>query len=137
MVADFKTKRKKAGVLGLIALSAAILIAFVFMIVADIRVYKKKQNLISQVSALQNKIQEIKMRNENLQKGIANIDDSEYIEKIAREELGLQKKGESVVAFVMPEAQAIKEQENLDNSFSAKLLLNWLNDKWKWLTRQK
>ena len=107
MPADFKKKsigplKKAAFALG----GVLLLCLFVFLIVADIKTYQKKRELNSQVENLKNKVAELQNSNSNLQQGISQSDDPKYIEKVAREELDLQKPGETVVSFVASEVQA-------------------------------
>ncbi len=82
--------------------------------------YDRKERLLSQAQGTKNKIQETQQKNEDLKEIIAHQDDSGYIEKIAREELNLQKPGEKVVSFVLTE-NATKEDTKKEN-----LLQNWL-----------
>lgn len=105
MPADFK-KRKNTHLFKKIATifcGFLILFAFIFLAVADIKTYKKKKELNAQIENLKNKIAEIQNKNNSLQEGISQADDPQYIEKVAREELDLQKPGEKVVSFIMPE----------------------------------
>lgn len=110
MVTDFKNKKKRNPskqiflVLGGIVIS----IFFVLLIIESIGLHQKKIELAKQVDNLESKILDIKNKNEELKQGFARGDNEEYIEKVAREELDLQKPGEKVFSFIVP---ASKEQE--------------------------
>ena len=56
--------------------------------------YRKIDKLDSRISELNGKINSAREKNEELQKRLNNINDIEYIEKIARKKLGLVKPGE-------------------------------------------
>ena len=77
---------------------------------------------------LQVQIEEIKNRNTALEQGIQKANDSQYIEKVAREELDLQKPGEKTVSFIMPEPQNKESTAGQKNIWQA-----WLSNVWNWL----
>ena len=106
MVADFhKNKRSPWSKLLAPLLGVAILGMVTALIVADVKIYQKKQKLTQQIENLKNKIEDIKNQNKRLQEGIEQTNDESYIEKVAREDLGLQKPGERVISFVEAEKQ--------------------------------
>jgi cell division protein FtsL len=94
-----------------------ILIVFLSLVYADFKIYKNKQKLISQLNDYKRQIQEIEERNRNLEEGIAKSDDKDFIEKVAREEFGMQQPGENVVAFVTPEQNEQEVKNNSKKSF--------------------
>ncbi len=113
------------------------LAGIVFLIVAaalifvDFKIYQKKTAYLSQIDYYQKQIQEIEAENEKLKQGIENSDDINYIEKVAREELDMQKPGEKVVGFVMPEQ---KTQAQAPKDFwISNFLGSWLSGVWQWL----
>ena len=69
------------------------------LVVANLRMYQKKRELDYQVTSLENKIQGMRQKNTQLEQGIAKSDDEQYIEKVAREELDMQKPREQMVFF--------------------------------------
>ena len=123
MVADFKKNKNKSlfkkiilAVGGMVILSL-----LVFLIIANINVYKKRTELNSKIEDLKNRISDIKNSNEHLEQGILKTDNDEYIEKVAREELNLQKEGEKAVSFIMP------DEKNHQNDLSKKNIFDsWL-----------
>ena len=108
--------------------------AVILLGVADIKVYQKRQKLISQIENLKNKIQDLQNKNDDLKKGIARADDDTYIEKVAREELNLQKPGEKVVSFVKSPNQ--QEENRKDQKIFLEIWLGWLGNGWQWLKNQ-
>ena len=113
MVSDFRKKQKgefftanfwfRTGGIFILILVAA-------LVFADYKIYQKRQNLISQIDAYNKQIEEIKQRNESLKEQISKSDDKDYIEKIAREELDMQKEGEKVVVVTETTNQDNKNQ---------------------------
>jgi len=92
-----------------------------FLILADFNVYKDRQALNSQLKDYKKQVQEIQNKNEDFKKRIAQENNNDYIEKVAREELDLQKSGEKVVAFIMPPAPQAEspKQKNFWDSLTA------------------
>src|SRR3989344_3299632 len=107
MLTNFKKNQKgvawrKKAILALAVIAAAIVL--LVMVRANFAMYRKKQELNYQINSMQQKIAELKKSNEDLQQGIAEANNDSYIEKVAREELGLQKPGEKVISFVQADA---------------------------------
>lgn len=131
MLTDFKKKQKRHPLRNTFLFFGAVALSlFLFFLAMDSwRLYQKRLDLATQISHLQNKIEDLKNKNESVHEAIAKENDDAYIEKVAREELGLQKSGEKVISFIMPEAQNFPVSTPQDK----KLLPNWLNDVWHWL----
>jgi len=75
------------------------------LVVANVKVHQKKQELNAQVKSLQQRVQDLKNQNTNLKEGMARASDDAYIEKVAREELDLQLPGETVFSVVQTGGQ--------------------------------
>ena len=137
MVSDFK-KNKKGRVWKKITLYLFGLIAvflFIFLIVSDIKVYKKKQELSQQLKGLENKIEETKKKNEELKAGIKSAGNSDYIEKVAREELDLQKPGEKVVSFITP--SPAPSPGNSESNGLLQYFFASFSNFWNWIVRAR
>ncbi len=89
------------------------------LVVASINMYQKKRELSYQVKSLENKMLQMQQKNQELKQGIAKSDDEQYIEKVAREELDLQKPGEKVFSFIRAEKEASAEVEQSVNFWQA------------------
>lgn len=130
MVSDFRKNQKEGQrkrfiiIIGGILLSSVLLV----LVVADINIYKKRMEYVSQLENLKNKIDTLKEENNVLNQKIENIDDPSYIEKIAREELGLQKEGEQAVSFIVSQDQVLDDQKPKQNFFKA-----WFLGAWQWV----
>ncbi len=107
MSTNFKKKQKAnlSQKIVFVFLGFLILFALVFLVVADVRTYQKKKELNAQIEGLKSKITQVQSSNDTLQQGIAQGNEAQYVEKVAREELDLQKPGETVVSFVASPTQ--------------------------------
>lgn len=136
MLANFNKKQKRVfskKKLYFIAGGFFFLIASVFLILADIKIYKEKQKLNVQLLNYKKQIEEIEKKNKALQEGIAEAGNNNYIEKIAREQLDLQKQGEKVVTFIMPQQKPQVQKEEQQNFLNFNALTGWLSQSWNWL----
>lgn len=93
----------------LFSLFAIALIAF--LIVSNLRISKRRKELISQINALGKEIQILEGKNAQLKAGVTEGLTESYLEKEARERLGLKKPGEEVVAIKKIESEEPKEAE--------------------------
>ena len=102
MLSRFKKKKQKHphAIVPIVLGGICLLLVAGVLVVANLRMYQKKRELDYQIKSLENKIQGMRQKNTQLEQGIAKSDDEQYIEKVAREELDLQKPGEQVVSFV-------------------------------------
>ena len=138
MVANFKKKQKREGpdnFFSSVFVKVFLLIIIIFLLFADIKVYRDRKKLNLQINNLKERVEEIKKKNNTLEEGIVRADDKDYIEKIAREELGLQIEDEKVVSFIMPKSQQEEEIIPDNNFFNIKNWLGWFSNSWHWLTR--
>jgi len=112
---DFHKKQKGDSSFNAFLIKTAaifFIVVIIVLVVADMRIYKKRKGLEAEVAKYEKQIQLLKDKNKNLEERISNSDNSDYIEKIAREEQDMQKPGENVVSFVMPEEKAQEESNN-------------------------
>lgn len=127
MTSDFRKKRnhlpKKIlfGIVGILILGV-----FSLLVVADINMRNKKAKFQAQIDSLGKKIQNAKDSNKNLQESISQMNDETYIEKVAREDLSLQKPGEKAFSFV-------REDQEKSTSRSAESQKNFLQNWLAWL----
>ncbi len=136
MVADFNKKQKRGFSkrnLFFVFGGILFLVASVFLILADIKIYREKQKLIAQLEGYKKQIEEIENRNKDLKEGITEANNNNYIEKVAREELDLQKQGEKVVTFIMPQTQKPAQETKQQNFLDIKTWTSWLSQSWSWI----
>jgi len=114
MVADFsKNENRKFFTAKLLykVLGVGFLAGIVLLGIADFRMYKKKQELDSQILSYKKQIEEMQTSNQNLKDQIANADNKDYLEKLAYEQLNQQRPGEKEIIFIMPEEKIQPDQE--------------------------
>ena len=131
MIANFKKKQKSntpENFFSSLFIKIFLLIIIVFLIFADIKVYKDRKKLNLQIDSLKEKIEAIQKKNNTLEQGIARADDKDYIEKIAREELDLQIEDEKVISFITPEPQQKEEIDTNVNYWNPKNWLGWISN---------
>ena len=117
MITNFRKKQKKNLSRDFLLVIGGILILgmVVTLIVANVKTYQKRKQLFLQIETLKAKVEDLKTQNGNLKENIAKSDDEEYNEKIAREELDLQKEGEHVVSFIAPQGESQKSDSSPKN----------------------
>jgi len=113
-----KTKSPKAKNLLLGFVTLALLTAVVFLIVGNLRIADKRNRMNAELEALEKRMAELVEEKEVIQGRVFQSNDSDYLERVAREELNLKKEGESVVAFPVVENEGEveeidEEQQNL------------------------
>lgn len=74
-----------------------------FLIVSNYRINKKRTEMQNQIKSLQDQIKELEDKKANLQAGISIGESAAFLEREARDELGLKKPGEEVVAVLPAE----------------------------------
>jgi cell division protein FtsL len=134
---DFKKKQKSDATLKSFFIRVAAFLAAVAVIVlmvANVKIYRQRKAVEAEISKYDQRIAELKERNEKLKEEIASSDDAEYIEKIAREEQGMQKEGEKVVSFVLPD-DADGKTDVIIETFGYKNWFGWLSNSWNWLKK--
>ena len=116
MVTHFNKSKKKTSsqpiffytVLGII-----ILIIVGFLVISNLKINKKRNELLAQINYLEKEIQTLEEKKQKLEAGVLEQGTQDYLEKEAREKLGLKKPGEEVVVVLPPkETSEGKTQKN-------------------------
>lgn len=127
MVSEFKKKQKSKTshkkILYIFYITISLVVIY-FLSFANIEIYQKKQELKKQLESLERQIQDLNKNNNALQDKIQNVSNSDFIEKIAREELGLQKDNENTAVFLTPKF----EEKKLNDQTQSK---NWFTKIWQ------
>lgn len=93
----------------------------VLLIVSNSRIQQRRKELISQIEILKKEIQQLEERNVQLKSGISQSLTQDFLEKEARERLGLKKPGEEVVAIKKiqseEETKKLEEEKTLWQKF--------------------
>lgn len=131
MIPSFNKKRNKEFLKDKILFQIIIIIFLIFIVLllsADFRIYKKRQELNNKINNYKKEIEEIKNNNEKLKNKIANSDNIDYLEKIAYEQLGEARPGETVYSFVYQKEDQKNEEKKEDLNFFENLW-NWFKNK--------
>ncbi len=99
---NFESFLKKA----MIYLLIIVIIVFTFQLINNMRKVNKMEN---ELNKLQQQVQKEIDRNEELKEEIERVKSHDYIEKVARDELGLVKPGE--ILFIPVEEENEEDEE--------------------------
>jgi len=93
-----KTRRRRfiAAAVAVLVVAAILIYVFVF----SRHGYLRRRELSRENERLQAELEELQNENARLREELNRLDDPEAVEKLAREELGLVKEGETVYRFV-------------------------------------
>jgi cell division protein FtsB len=86
------------------------IVLFGLLFFANRKVSLQRAFLEAELSAIQERIAKVNKEKENLQQKMSAEEKESYLEKIAREQLNFQKKGEVVVAFPFIEDSFFDEE---------------------------
>ena len=92
-----------------------------FLAFSNFRINKKKIELQSQADSLKKEIQILEEKKEQLRAGILEGESETFLEKEARDRLGLKKPGEEVVA-VLPPKETTQEKPQQNKSLWQRIL---------------
>lgn len=95
-----------------------------FLLYSNIKIFGKRAELGKELSKIDNMVESLTKEKESLDFSLGETYSEEYIEKVAREDLGMQKPGESVVV-IKKEAGAGEKQSGSFNLLQK--LSEWFN----------
>lgn len=124
MIPYFKKSKKKTSFQPLFfysILGIMVLIIVGFLIDSNLKINKKRKELLGQINYLKKEIQVLEEKKQKLKAGILKQGTEDYLEKEAREKLGLKKPGEEVVVVLPPKENQEKQAKEKKN-FWEKLL---------------
>ncbi len=126
MITKKRKKRKSGkGLFGAIVTLLIVLSVIVFLFATNWKIEQRRDEVSAKSRFLQQEVAKLEAQRQNLESKISAFENDEYLEKEARENLQLKKKGEEVVTIIVPETtgestQAVEEPSN----FWQKLLEN-------------
>jgi cell division protein FtsB len=83
----------------------------VFLLYSNIKMFQKRMELDKNLETLDSTVESLTGEKDSLNFSLGETDSSEYLERVAREDLGMQKAGEQVVV--------IKKDSSAENSDSS------------------
>lgn len=107
---EFKKRNFSQSIFFSVFLVILVLIITGFLVISNLKINQKRAQFRSQIEALKKELQILEEKNQKLKAGISESQSETYLEKKARESLGLKKPGEEVVVVLPP-----KEEENKEN----------------------
>jgi cell division protein FtsL len=112
-----------------IFIAILVILGIAFLAISNLRINKRRQELISQIQKLEEEIKAQEKQNAELQAGVSQVLDQNYLEQEAREKLGLKKSGEEVVSI-----QKVETEENKKEEVKKEIISPW-NPKswWEWI----
>ena len=133
-----KSKKNKKGIYQEIAFSiflvVLIILGVAFLVISNLKINQRRQELISQVNKLEEQIKEKEKQNDELKASVSQVSDQSYLEQQAREKLGLKKPGEEVVSVQKVKTGESKTEEvkkETTNPWNPKTWWDWIKNKFK------
>lgn len=127
MLAKFK-KNKKANprkdIFFSILLGILLVLVISFLVVTNLKISQRRAKLFARIATLKTEIEILAAKNEELKEKISQAGSEEYLEKTARDQLGLKKPGEEVVV-VQKEKEEKEEVEEEKKSWWEKIKSIW------------
>lgn len=122
MIAKKQKKKKSFQEIFLSVLFVFFTLAIIGLLtVSNFKIRERRKELLSQIETLEKEIQNVENKNQELKAGISESQTQDYLEKEARERLGLKKPGEEVVAIKKiqseEEQKEVKEEKSLWQKF--------------------
>ncbi|MBZ9572965.1 septum formation initiator family protein [Patescibacteria group bacterium] len=123
MIAKFSRFRKKktGGLFFIIFTGFSVAAAIVFLIILNLKINQERAKLQSEIENLQQQLQKSQSIREELLSKISKAQTEEYLEKVARQDLNLQKEGEKAVAFPVIKEEGREEEEVEEKNFLQKI----------------
>ena len=121
------TKRRKKGKPYQIALFSLFFIVLIFILVgfffySNWKTYQQRRGLNLRIESLKKDISALQEKKKELEASASQFSQEEYLEKVAREQLNLQKSGEQVVTVLPSEEEKKGEEPKEEKSFWQKVL---------------
>jgi cell division protein FtsL len=98
-----------------------ILMVSTFLIISNLKINQKRAELNAQIERLKEETQTLEEKNQKLKATISESEKEDYLEKEARERLGLKKPGEEAVV-ILPSKNNEKENIQEKKNFLEKIL---------------
>ncbi|MFC1663692.1 septum formation initiator family protein [Patescibacteria group bacterium] len=124
MISKSKKFRKRSLYSNLffsIFLGSLVLVVIGFLVVSTFKLSQRRWELNSRIDELKKEVQILEEKNQNLQTGISQTKNEDFLEKVAKEELNLKNPGEKVVVIKKEQEQGFEETQET-KSFLDKIL---------------
>jgi|WetSurMetagenome_2_1015567.scaffolds.fasta_scaffold213973_2 cell division protein FtsB len=98
-----------------------------FLLYSNIKIFQKRTDLGKELEKLDNNIETLSKEKDSLKFSLGETYSQEYLEKVAREDLGMQKAGETVVVI----KKNNQESSSAEKTNVLQNILNWFNSLFK------
>ena len=123
MIAKRRKKKKSFQEIFLSVLFVFFTLAIIGLLaVSNFKIRERRKELLSQIETLEKEIQNVEKKNQELKAGISESQTQDYLEKEAREKLGLKKPGEEVVAIKKIQSEEKQKEQKEEKSLWQKIL---------------
>jgi len=123
MIAKRRKKKKSFQEIFLSVLFVFFTLAIIGLLtVSNLKIRERRKELLSQIETLEKEIQNVEKKNQELKDGISESQTEDYLEKEAREKLGLKKPGEEVVAIKKIQSEEKQKEQKEEKSLWQKIL---------------
>ncbi|PIY90711.1 MAG: hypothetical protein COY72_02040 [Candidatus Nealsonbacteria bacterium CG_4_10_14_0_8_um_filter_35_10] len=123
MIAKKQKKKKSFQEIFLSVLFVFFTLAIIGLLaVSNFKIRERRKELLSQIETLEKEIQNVEKKNQELKAGISESQTEDYLEKEAREKLGLKKPGEEVVAIKKIQSEEKQKEQKEEKSLWQKIL---------------
>jgi len=123
MIAKRRKKKKSFQEIFLSVLFVFFTLAIIGLLaVSNFKIRERRKELLSQIETLEKEIQNVEKKNQELKAGISESQTEDYLEKEAREKLGLKKPGEEVVAIKKIQSEEKQKEQKEEKSLWQKIL---------------
>ena len=123
MIAKRRKKKKSFQEIFLSVLFVFFTLAIIGLLaVSNFKIRERRKELLAQIETLEKEIQNVEKKNQELKAGISESQTEDYLEKEAREKLGLKKPGEEVVAIKKIQSEEKQKEQKEEKSLWQKIL---------------
>ena len=123
MIAKRRKKKKSFQEIFLSVLFVFFTLAIIGLLtVSNLKIRERRKELLAQIETLEKEIQNAEKKNQELKAGISESQTEDYLEKEAREKLGLKKPGEEVLAIKKIQSEEKQKEQKEEKSLWQKIL---------------
>lgn len=132
MVANFKKNKKPRSskdVVFWVVLGAFLVAGIVFLAITNIKINQRRAELTARAEYLKKEIETLQGKKKELEEKVSQGASPEYIEKVAREQLGYKLPGEEVVVISKEGSQEATPAPKAQNLMNIRGWWDWLKSK--------
>ncbi len=133
MVVKFRKNKKvlsRQNILLSVSLGILLLVIIGFLINTNLRINRRRVESLSQIKILKEEIKTLEEQRKEMKEKISQATSKEYLEEVARNQLGLRKSGEEVVVVTQEkESEGEKEEKEEKSFWNLKKIWEWIRNK--------